>query len=159
MEPAEAVVTWKDLAAAARHRACRSRVWLLVVPLCLVFLALAVLGPALGLRLVGLVLLVYVGTAPLWGPTAATWLEARRRRWPSHPTRWQATDDGIAIDSQAGSSTLPWSTLTDATSWRRGVSLTYGRAVAFIPRRAFQSNQHRQEFVATAQTFKVTNRA
>ena len=152
VESAEAVVTWTDLAAAARHRAVRSKVWVLIVPLALVGLLLAVIGPAVVVQVIGVLLLAYFATAPLWGPTTATWVQARRRTWTDHPTRWQVTGEGIAIESEAGRQTLPWESLTEVTPWRRGVSLTYGRAVAFIPQRAFSSPAHSRAFSAAARS-------
>lgn len=140
-------MTWKDLASASRHKAVRSRVWLLLAPLLLGLVLLTVVVQGVVFRLAGLVLLVYIGSCPLWGPTAATWLQARRRTWPDAPTRWLPTDSGLAIDGAGRQSTLPWPGLTKVSSWRRGVSLTYGRAVAFIPSRAFSSREHRQAFV------------
>ncbi len=151
MEAAEAVVSWKDLATAARRRAVRTRVWLLVVPLCLMFLLLAVLVDVLVVRALGAVLVVYVGTVPLWGPTVATFLQARHRPLPPRPTRWTVTEAGVSVESEGRQSALPWATLTDASAWRRGVSLRFGRAVAFIPSRAFQSPEHQASFIATAQ--------
>jgi len=156
VDPAEAVVTWRDLAAAARHRAVRSRVWVGLVPVCLVFVAVAVLTEAVVPRVAAMALVVYCATIPLWGPTLATWLQARRRPFPDRPTRWQVTDEGLAIESERGTATLPWVTLTRSSSWRRGVSLTYGRAVAFIPQRAFRSADDRRELLATAERHRGT---
>ena len=151
-------MTWRDLAAAARWKAVRSRVWLMLLPVCLCFAAGAVLVNGLGFRLMGATLAVYLGTAPLWGPTMATWLQARRRTWPGHATRWRPTDDGLAIETGDRRSTLPWSTVGDASSWRRGVCVTSGRAVAFIPDRAFSGADHRQEFFAAVQAFMASSR-
>lgn len=151
VEAAEAVLSWKDLAAASRHQAVRSRVWVALVPVGLLLLWAAVVAPLLVLRVMAVLLLLFVVTIPLWAPTAATWMQARRRAWPTTPTKWTVRSDGLAIENHQGRSTLPWSSLTGIDPWRSGVSLRLGRAVAFLPNRAFSSAEHRQAFVARAQ--------
>lgn len=155
MEPAETVVAWTDLAAAARHKAVHSRVWLGLIPVCAGLAALALIAPFPILSAMGVFLVIYIGTCPLWGPTMATWLQARRRSWPNSPTSWTPTSDGLAITSSGGRSTLPWSDLSKVSSWRRGVSLTRGRAVVFVPTRAFSSDDHRRSFVAACEQHVV----
>lgn len=152
MEPAEAVLTWRDLAAVARRKAVHSRGWVLLAPLCLVFAALALLSPWVAVRVLSLLLAIYIGTVPFWGPTLATWLQARSRTWPDRPTTWTLTEAGVTVATEAGESTLPWTTLTGATSWRRGLSLTYGRAVAFIPVRGFRSDEQREAFLTSVES-------
>jgi hypothetical protein len=151
VEPAETVIVWNDLAAAARHKAVHSRVWLGLVPVCLGLAALTVIVPFAVLRVMGALLVVYVATIPLWGPTMATWLQARRRAWPDSPTSWLPTPDGLSISSDAGQSTLPWASLSKVSSWRRGVSMTRGRAVVFVPARAFSGEEHRSSFVTAVE--------
>ena len=151
MEPAETVVAWIDLAAAARHKAVHSRVWLGLIPFCMGLAGMAAIAPFAVLRGMGAFLAVYIVTCPLWGPTLATWMQARRRAWPDSPTTWLPTPDGLAISSSGGQSTLPWSSLTKVSSWRRGVSMTRGRAVVFVPARAFSSAEHRRSFVAATE--------
>lgn len=151
VEPAETVVVWKDLAAAARHKAVHSRVWLGLAPVCAGLAALTAIAPHAVLRAMGAFLVIYIGTCPFWGPTMATWMQARRRSWPDGPTRWQPTDEGLSISSSAGEATLPWSSLSRVSSWRRGVSVTRGRAVVFVPARAFSSDEHRRSFAAATE--------
>jgi len=148
---AETVLAWTDLAAAARRNAVRSWVWAALVPLCLFFMAMAAVFSGVGPRIVAALLIVFAGGIPLWGPTAATRVQARRRPLPSHPTKWTATSSGLVIEREVGQSTLPWSDLTGATSWKRGVSLSYGRSVVFIPSRAFPTAEERGAFVAAAE--------
>jgi hypothetical protein len=152
VEPAETVLSWQDLATASRHQAVRSRVWLLLVPLCALLVGLAVTAPVPAISVMAVVLVVFVATIPLWGPTAATWMQARHRAWPSTPTRWRVAGEGLAIESQGKQSTLPWASLSRCDPWRRGVSLRCGRASVFIPDRAFRGPEHRQDFVGQVQT-------
>lgn len=152
VQPAEAVVAWTDLAAAARYKAVHSRVWLGLVLLCGAIAVLGVIAPDAILRAMAAFLVVYIGTCPLWGPTMATWMQARRRSWPGTPTRWQPTAEGMTITSGAGQATLPWSSLSRVRSWRRGVSITRGRAVVFVPARAFSDEEHRRAFVAATES-------
>jgi len=151
VEPVEAVLAWTDLAAAARRHAVRSRVWAFLVPLCLLLVALMFVFTWLPARLMFVLVIGFFASSPWWGPTMATWLQARRKTWLDRPTTWTPTDAGITVMNHVGASTLPWATLTTAVSWRRGVSLTYGRAVAFIPVRAFPSADQLKAFVADAQ--------
>lgn len=152
MEPAETVVVWTDLAAAARHKAVHSRVWLGLVPFCACLAALTTFAPNPIFLGMGVFLVVYIVTCPLWGPTVATWMQARRRTWPDSPTTWIPTGDGLSISSSGRQATLPWADLSNVSSWRGGVSITRGRAVVFVPARAFSSDEHRQSFVAATES-------
>jgi hypothetical protein len=151
VEPAETVVVWNDLAAAARYRAVHSRVWWGLVPVCALLAAGAVAAPLPLLSVMGIFLVIYIGTCPFWGPTMATWMQARRRDWPDSPTTWVPAADGLSISSSAGQSTLPWTSLNRVIAWRRGVTMAGERAVVFVPERAFSGEEHRRSFVAASQ--------
>lgn len=148
VEPAQAVLTWRDLATASRHRAVRSRVWVLLVPLCLLAVAMVVVSDAALARLLGVFLALVIATIPLWGPTTATWMQARHRVWPTSTTSWAVEAAGLSVQSEPGTSTVPWAIVTDVSSWRGGVTLTCGRAALVIPGRAFAGAGHREAFVA-----------
>jgi len=152
VEPVEAVLAWTDLAAAARRNAVRSWVWALLAPLSAFLVAMMFVFSGPAPRLVGVLLIAFFVSSPLWGPTMATWLQARRKTWPERPTTWVATGAGISVSTDVGETTLPWATLTKVVSWRKGVSLTYGRAVAFIPVRAFRNAEQVRAFVTDAQS-------
>lgn len=56
--------------------------------------------------------------------------------------------DGVSIDLEGGhTATRRWDDFTGATATRRGVLLSFGTATMWVPRRAFEDENERLEFL------------
>jgi len=119
--------------------------------LCLALAVVALEAGSLPTRVSVVWLLLVCATLPIWSPPLTAWRKARGPLWPSQPTRWQLTSEGLAVENDLGMSTFRWSTLTKAEAGPRGVSMRRGQAIVFIPNRAFQGHDHRQAFVAAVE--------